>query len=439
MVLCGRYELEREIGRGAMGVVHLALDRRLGRRVALKTLALPDGISENQRAEFQQRFRREAHAAAGLAHPAIVTVHDADEDPDSGTPFIVMEYVEGRSLRDALEQDGSLAPDYAVRLAADVASGLGSAHEAGIVHRDLKPANLLIRESDGAVKIADFGVARVRTSELTQSGTSMGTPCYMSPEQIGGRPVDGRSDLFALAVILYEALCGARPFDGETVPAVVYAVANETPLPPGERVAGLPAALDRFFERALAKHPDDRFPSAASFRAALVEAWQERERAGVPPTVRLPAPTATEPGPSRLAGRRRRMQVAAAALLLLLVVVTVFVVARKEAHLQLQARSAVAAGELALFVDGDPVYSRSLAAPSQPKGWLKKIIEQNQETFEAWIPIDSGKHEVTAEIRAGDADRAWRDTIVVDLEPGETRRLRLVAGRSVGALSLKLD
>ena len=437
MVLCGRYELEREVGRGAMGVVHVALDRRLGRRVALKTLALPDGLSESQRAEFQQRFRREAHAAAGLAHPAIVTVHDADEDPQSGTPFIVMEYVEGRSLRDVLEQDGSLAPDYAIRLAADVASGLDTAHGAGIVHRDLKPANLLIRASDGAVKIADFGVARVRTSELTQSGTSMGTPCYMSPEQIDGGPLDGRSDLFALAVILYEALCGTRPFDGETVPAVLHAVTHGTPVPPGERVAGLPATLDRFFERALAKRPDDRFPGAASFRDALVEAWQERDRAGVPSSARFPPPGARQPARARNWPRRRLA--AAAALLVLVVVAAVLVAAREKAHLQLDARSAVAAGELALFVDGDPVYSRSLAAPSQSRGWLRKIMEHPQETFEAWIPIDSGKHEVTAEIRAGDADQAWRDTIVVDLEPGETRKLRLVAGRSAGALSLEID
>jgi len=248
----GRYEVESEIGRGAMGVVYLARDPRLRRSVAVKTHALPQGLSDEQKQEYRARFLREAHAAARLSHAGIVTIYDADEDPDDGTPFIAMEYVAGRSLREEFDRRDRLDVERATALAGAVADALHAAHDEGIVHRDIKPANLLIRDADGTIKVADFGVARVTTSELTQSGTSLGTPAYMSPEQIEGRTVDGRSDLFSLAVILYEALCGERPFDGDSIPAVIYSVTRETPIPISKRVQGLPRGLDDFFDRALA-------------------------------------------------------------------------------------------------------------------------------------------------------------------------------------------
>ncbi len=171
MAKIGRYEVESEIGRGAMGVVYLAHDPRLRRRVAVKTYALPHGLSPDEKTEFHERFLREAQAAAGLSHPAIVTVYDADEDPDRNTPYIAMEYVPGRSLREILETEGTFELDRVLAMVAVLAEALQIAHEAGVVHRDIKPANLLVRESDGAIKIADFGVAKLSSSTLTQSGT----------------------------------------------------------------------------------------------------------------------------------------------------------------------------------------------------------------------------------------------------------------------------
>jgi len=255
----GRYEIEAEIGRGATGVVHLAHDTRLRRRLAVKTYSLPQGLSRKQKTEFHERFLREAQAAARLSHPGIVTVYDVDEDLDRNLPYIAMEYVPGKNLREILESEGRFELDRVLEVAGVLAEALQMAHEAGIVHRDIKPANLLVREPDGVIKIADFGVAKLATSTLTQSGTSIGSPAYMSPEQIRSGSIDGRSDLFSLAVILYELLCGERPFNGEDPTALIYSVVHETPIPITKRANGLPAGLDSFFEHALAKDPDDRY------------------------------------------------------------------------------------------------------------------------------------------------------------------------------------
>ena len=182
----GRYEIEREIGRGAMGVVYLAQDPHLHRQVAVKTYSLPEGISEEMARQFHERFLREARAAASLSHPGIVTVYDAGEDPDRRLPYIAMEYVPGQTLKQRLEKGGPLNPTRVFAFGAVLADALNLAHRAGVVHRDIKPANILIREGDGAVKIVDFGVARLKTSDLTQTGASLGSPSYMSPEQIRG-------------------------------------------------------------------------------------------------------------------------------------------------------------------------------------------------------------------------------------------------------------
>ena len=236
----GRYEIQGEIGRGAMGVVYLAHDPRLRRRVAVKTHTLPDGISSDLVREFHERFLREAQAAASLSHPGIVTIFDAGEDSALRLPFIAMEYVQGRSLKQLLEKGDRLEPGWVFTFGAVLADALHVAHQAGIIHRDIKPANILLRGPDGAAKIADFGVARLLTSDLTQSGASLGSPAHMSPEQIRGGTLDGRSDLFSLAAVLYEALAGKRPFQGEDLASLVYSIAHETPIPIRRRVRSLP-------------------------------------------------------------------------------------------------------------------------------------------------------------------------------------------------------
>jgi serine/threonine-protein kinase len=267
----GRYLIERELGRGAMGVVYLATDPQLHRQVAVKTCSLPDGVSEEQAALFHARFLREARAAASLSHPGIVTVYDAGEDEARGISYIAMEYVAGRTLRQRLESGERLDPAWVLSFGAGLADALHQAHRAGIVHRDIKPANILIRDGDGAVKLADFGVARLKASDLTQSGVPLGSPGYMSPEQVKGGELDGRSDLFSLAVVLYESLCGRRPFRGDELVSLAYSIAHETHVPLARQLEGCPAGLDRFFDRALAKDPGQRFPDGAAFRKALQE------------------------------------------------------------------------------------------------------------------------------------------------------------------------
>jgi len=297
MATIGRYIVERELGRGAMGVVCLATDPHLGRKVAVKTYALPDGVSPELAAQFHERFLREARAAASLSHPGLVTVFDAGEDPASGRPFIAMEFVDGHSLKERLEQTGRLDAAWALSMGATLAEALGVAHRAGIVHRDIKPANILIREEDGAPKLADFGVAHLKSSELTQTGTAPGSPGYMSPEQITSGAVDGRSDLFSLAVVLYEALTGRRPFRGDDLVALTYAIAHETQVPLSRHLKDCSPALDRFFDRALSKDPAKRFGDAKEFRIALVEAAQAKGPHASERTLLEPESGATTPLP----------------------------------------------------------------------------------------------------------------------------------------------
>ncbi|HEU4402944.1 MAG TPA: protein kinase [Candidatus Polarisedimenticolia bacterium] len=302
----GRYEIQRELGRGAMGVVYLALDPRLHRQVAVKTYSLPDGISEELAKEFHERFLREAQAAASLSHPGIVTIHDAGEDTALKRPYIAMEFVPGQSLKQRLEKGDRLDFSWVVAFGAVLADALHVAHRAGIVHRDIKPANILIREGDGAAKIADFGVARLKASDLTRSGVALGSPGYMSPEQVRGAALDGRSDLFSLAVVLYEALCGKRPFHGDDLVSLAYSIAHDTQVPLSRQLQGYPAGLDAFFERALSKDPDKRFPDGAAFREAFLKAGKEGSSDQMDRTVVDAVTVASVPVPAH--GKRKRFR-----------------------------------------------------------------------------------------------------------------------------------
>ncbi|MBW3548488.1 MAG: Stk1 family PASTA domain-containing Ser/Thr kinase [Actinobacteria bacterium] len=285
-VFSSRYELHRRIARGGMADVFLARDSLLDRPVALKVL-FPEFATDPS---FVQRFRREARAAANLSHPNIVSVYDWGEE--DGTYFIVMEYVEGRSLAQIIRDEGRLHPDRAADVTSDIAAALGFAHRNGVVHRDVKPGNVIISPS-GQVKVADFGIARaISTQEnLTQAGTVMGTAAYFSPEQARGEKVDPRSDVYSLGVVLYEMLTGRPPFTGDSPVAVAYKHVQETPRPPRERNADIPADLDAIVLRAMAKNADDRYPSAEDLRSDL---RRFRQGATVEAATVLAAPAADD-------------------------------------------------------------------------------------------------------------------------------------------------
>ncbi|PYQ18159.1 MAG: cag pathogenicity island protein Cag6, partial [Acidobacteria bacterium] len=255
----GRYEIRRELGRGMMGVVYEALDPALGRRLALKTIRLAFEVPPADRASFEQRFLGEARAAAALQHPGIVVVHDVGRDDASGTLFIALEFLEGRTLAEETAAGKPVEWTRALRLGAQVARALHHAHAEGIVHRDVKPANIMVLAS-GHAKIMDFGIAKVPASQLTMAGEFFGTPSYMSPEQAGGLPVDPRSDLFSLGCILHQLLTAQRAFHGPTLPTILMRVIHEDPPPPSRLVPGLPAGVDAVVGRALAKDRDRRYP-----------------------------------------------------------------------------------------------------------------------------------------------------------------------------------
>ena len=260
----GRYRVLKELGRGAMGIVYLAEDVELSRRVAIKTIALTGNDPERDRHEA--RFRQEARAAGAVSHPAIVTIYDVGREGD--VAFIAMELVEGRELRELI-RDGALTLSHAVEIAASIADGLAYAHQHGVVHRDIKPGNIMVL-GDGRVKLMDFGIARLhQPSVKTQTGVMLGSPQYMSPEQIAGEEVDGRADVFSLGVVLYEMVTGLKPFDAPDLSQVLFWVVNMPAKPPSERRPGLPAVLDYIVARAMKKKPEERYAGAAELAADL--------------------------------------------------------------------------------------------------------------------------------------------------------------------------
>jgi serine/threonine-protein kinase len=260
--VAGRYLLRERIGSGAAGEIWRAQDPRIGRRVAVKFLRIPEGLTAAQRAEWESRFLLEARAAGRLSHPGIVPVFDVGTARD-GRPFIVMELVEGQSL-DVIRQSGPRPPfAQIVAWIGELAEALHAAHTSGVIHRDVKPANILIG-TDGRARITDFGTARVAESELTRDGTFVGSPAFAAPEQLCGAKVDGRADLFALAAVFYLVVTAKRPFVGDDIPSIVYAVCHREPDPPG-----ISPAIDAVILRALAKSPDDRYASVREFGRAL--------------------------------------------------------------------------------------------------------------------------------------------------------------------------
>lgn len=254
----GRYEIVSELGRGAMGVVYKAVDPLLDRTVAIKTLNL--SLSEEELEEYEARFFQEARATGKINHPNIVSLYDVGRS--NGHAYMAMEYLEGRELRHILDSGKKLAVDKIIDIARQVAEGLAYAHEHNIVHRDIKPSNIMILKS-GLVKIMDFGIARIPSSAVrTMTGMVMGSPQYMSPEQVTGKPTDHRTDIFSLGIVLYEMLTGAPPFTGENVHAIMFQIMNFNPAPPGNLNHESPRMLDYIVAKALAKNAEDRYQSA---------------------------------------------------------------------------------------------------------------------------------------------------------------------------------
>ncbi|HSD41724.1 MAG TPA: protein kinase [Burkholderiales bacterium] len=295
----GRYRILGELGRGAMGVVYKAEDPMLSRTVAIKTINMV--ADPQERAEYEKRFYQEAKAAGGLSHPNVVMIYDIGHAGD--VVYMAMEYVEGTEFRDLLLR-GRPELGAAIDIAAQVAEGLAYAHARGVVHRDVKPANIMVPR-DGPAKIMDFGIARMRASDVkTQTGMLLGSPKYMAPEQLLGGTVDQRCDIFALGVVLYEALVGAPPFSGSDITQIMYQIVHATPPPPSAVSRRVPPMLDLIVAKTLAKDPAARYQDARELaadlracRAALTEAApdDDEETITLPPACTSPAAADTAP------------------------------------------------------------------------------------------------------------------------------------------------
>ena len=298
-----RYEIETELGRGAMGRVFRAHDPEIDRTVAIK-LVRADLLEGEARDDYLRRFRQEAQAAARCVHPNIVTIYDYATDTD-GNPFLAMEYVPGRPLREAGRAIERIEPGACAGLALQLLDGLAAAHAVGVVHRDIKPANLLVLP-DGRLKITDFGISRLDTSHLTGAGDLVGTPSYMSPEQCRGEPVDARTDLFSAGVVMFELLSGVRPFAGGDAASTMRRLMDDIPADLSPLPQAVPAAMRAVVARALAKPAGERFGSAAGMASALRAAMSGSDLTVVVPVAPAsapglaPVPVAVSAGPAGL-------------------------------------------------------------------------------------------------------------------------------------------
>ncbi|HEY3823413.1 MAG TPA: serine/threonine-protein kinase [Bryobacteraceae bacterium] len=332
METIGRYRIIGELGRGAMGVVYHATDPAIGRSVAIKTIRIRDINDTQQREKLRERLFREARSAGVLSHPNIVTIYDMDEVEDLA--YIAMAYVNGPTLEKILGSEAPLSGANMLRILRQTASGLDYAHGRGIVHRDIKPANIMTDE-DGSVKITDFGIAKITAvTNMTDTRTVVGTPNYMSPEQVQGHEIDGRSDQFSLAVIAYEILTGERPFQGEHLSTVVYKIVAEEPADAQRINSTLTPQIDQVLRRGLAKKPGDRYPNCSNFVGALEMACAESRgwktltagtSAALPtdavPRPHIPSPTPGLPAAGNSTESRRRHPSILVPLLLSLMVV----------------------------------------------------------------------------------------------------------------------
>jgi len=296
----GRYEVLGELGQGAMGIVYKARDPLIDRVVAIKTINL--GLALDEKEEYEGRFYQEAKAAGRLNHPNIVTIYDVGKSGD--VAYIAMEFLQGRELRDIMNDGGLLPVDQVLDIVAQVAQGLAYAHEHGIVHRDVKPSNIMVVR-DGHAKITDFGIARMASSAVrTQTGMVLGSPKYMSPEQVMGKEIDQRSDIFSLGVMLYEMLTGQAPFNGENVNAIMYQTLNAVPAPPNTLNPAVPEMINFILAKALAKKVEDRYQNAKDFAVDLRACRDTLPRSGKQINVSPPGGERKLPDAIDISGRR---------------------------------------------------------------------------------------------------------------------------------------
>ena len=296
----GRYEVLGELGQGAMGIVYKAKDPLIDRVVAIKTINL--GLALDEKEEYEGRFYQEAKAAGRLNHPNIVTIYDVGKSGD--VAYIAMEFLQGRELRDIMNDGGLLPVDQVLDIVAQVAQGLAYAHEHGIVHRDVKPSNIMVVR-DGHAKITDFGIARMASSAVrTQTGMVLGSPKYMSPEQVMGKEIDQRSDIFSLGVMLYEMLTGQAPFNGENVNAIMYQTLNAVPAPPNTLNPAVPEMVNFILAKALAKKVEDRYQNAMDFAVDLRACRDTLPRSGKQINVSPPGGERKLPDAIDISGRR---------------------------------------------------------------------------------------------------------------------------------------
>jgi serine/threonine-protein kinase len=286
----GRYEIEKELGRGAMGVVYLGQDPKINRQVAVKTLRFDDDNDAESAKAIRERFFREAESAGTLNHPNIIRIFDAGEDGDIS--FIAMELLDGEDLKKYVEKANLLPVPQVVEYVAQIADALDYAHAHGVFHRDIKPANVM-RLKDGTLRVTDFGIARIAASSKTATGTVLGTPSYMSPEQLSGKKVNGRSDLFSLGVMLYEMLAGEKPFEGDSIATLLFRIANEShPDPRLKRPDRITTALKAVIDRAMEKDPDLRYQRGGEMARDLRAALQKPDEP--PPASHPPKPRVSE-------------------------------------------------------------------------------------------------------------------------------------------------
>jgi serine/threonine-protein kinase len=265
--MLGRYQVEKELGRGAAGIVYLARDPQIGQVVALKTIALEREFETDERQEIRERFVREAETASRLNHPHIVTIVDAGEEHDLA--YIAMEFLKGTDLTPYLKPHNLLPLPQVMRIIARVAAALHYAHVNGVVHRDIKPSNILYEPASDTVKVTDFGIAHITDASKTWTGRALGTPSYMSPEQLAGKKIEGRSDLFSLGVMFYQLVSGQFPFQGDSLPQLVLKIANEPHIDILTWNPKLPPCLVGIINKALAKRPDARYQTGDAMAQAI--------------------------------------------------------------------------------------------------------------------------------------------------------------------------